>query len=399
MKTTIKKILDEHTKIKPDINFSKKIRTFRLRWLHKSPEYIQFLSSNLTGVYLIVFSANDDKKLTDVLDINPRYIEREARNDPDIDMKNHVAPNPLYMSLLYSAHLITNSNYLSDKRKEEVITDLFHIMAYKMIGSMFSRFFSLHSVDINVAKIVYERLSYSYLIKKPHIANWGGLIDHAAKSVLPGGIHYERIKKFDTLGYVNAVNGIQGSFKSVLKYIYRITDAVDKENKVARSKGLSTTSVIETLEDGNSNIKDLNTNGNLLLTKIRDSFSRADDFIDDDLIKVACSVNSKIATDDLRTTLKYLTTNDADKMSELLKPVIEGSIEYLRTKNIIEPRKNIVDTLTVLKGYWRGTSDSRKNVKAFISKASKRATGRKTSWFVNALTICVIIYIFLKAIV
>lgn len=397
MDVTIKEVLDKSIRTKVDKRFYKDMYTFKLKWLHKSPEYMQFLSSNLTGVYMIAFSSIDDENLMNILGIDPKFVARECGKDKDINTDFEVSPNPIYMTLMYMMHRTMITPVLSSKAKEELVVMLFEIMSYKMLGSMFSRFFSRHTVNINVAKSVYERLSYSYLIKKERIGNWEGVIRHSANSVLKGGIHHDRIMGFKTLDYVSAVNGIQGSFKSVLKYIFSVTLEVDKEKKEGNN-GLSTTSIIGTMEDGTSDIKDLNTNGNLLYNGIRTSFENKSDFLDGDLIQVICHVNNKIEDDHLKTTLEYLVDRGGKEFEVHLKTIVEESLEYLRSKNVIEPRKDIIGTLNVLRGYWRGSDKVRDKVKKHISDKARRATKRKTPWFLNALTICVILYVFLKTI-
>lgn len=396
MSLTIKNVLDKNIKLKIDNKFYKSIYGFKLHWLHKSPEYMQFLSSNLTGVYMIVFSSIDDENLMNLLGVDAKYIGRECGKDVDINTDFEISPNPIYITLMYMMHRTMIAPVLSSKSKEELTTMLFQLMSYKMLGSMFSRFFGRYNVNINVAKSVYERLSYSYLIKKDRIGNWEGVINHSAKSVLKGGIHHERILGFKTLDYVRAVNGIQGSFKSILKYIFNVTLEVDKERK-EDNNGLSTTSIIGVLEDGGSDIKDLNTNGNLLYNGLRNCFDHKDDFVDSDLIKVVCYVNNKIEPEHLNLTLKYM-VDHSKGVDEHLRSIVEESLEYLRSKDIVEPRKDIIGTLNVLRGYWRGSDRTRDKVKKYVSDKAKRATKRKTPWFLNALTICTILYVFLRTI-
>lgn len=58
----------KNLKVKIDKNLIHELKMFRLKWSTKGDDYIDFLGSNLTGVYKVRFSSLDDNFLmNDVL--------------------------------------------------------------------------------------------------------------------------------------------------------------------------------------------------------------------------------------------------------------------------------------------------------------------------------------------
>jgi len=70
-----------------DKNFVKELRRYRLNWSQKSDDYINFLSSGLTGVYPVRFSMIDEDNLYKLLRVNQKDLKRVVRQSKIAAMK------------------------------------------------------------------------------------------------------------------------------------------------------------------------------------------------------------------------------------------------------------------------------------------------------------------------
>jgi len=305
----------------------------------------------------------------------------------DIDPTRNVSSNATYLSLVYLMYKFAQTK--DAKLTEEAIRELHFIFTIKALGSMFYRFFS-YNLDVATAKASYEKLSNRFIIKK--VGSWHKVIDYRAGDVLPNGVYYDRLYNLNTIEATKIVAGIHGGFKSMLIYIFGVITEVIKERSA-----ISTTSIIESMEDGDA-IRDDVDSPSLFINYISSIITHPNDVINSDYIHLIVVVSKNITDDNLKEVIRYFSINYDHKNDYILKQIIEQSIGYLRSKGVMHPAKDIIKALNLLRGYWSSGNVENKKLKDDIKVICYKATGRKTSWLLSSLTISTILYLYLRSI-
>lgn len=373
--------------VKVDKYLVKELRKLRIAWCQKSDDYINFLASNLTGVYVVRYSDIDENKFYRLMRVDARALKKETHMLEDIDPTRNISSNSTYLSFVYLMHRFS---LLSDKKiRDEGMRELHFLCSIKALGSMFYRFFPF-AADPNAAKAVFEALSNRFIIKQ--VGSWQKVIDYRSNDVLENGIYYDRIKNINTEYGTKIVAGIHSGYKSMLIYIYGVIMKIDKSKD---SIGL--TSIIESLEDGD-HIRDNIDSPSLMTDYLVRILPYPNDLINGDLIHLVVVISKNISKDALRDVIHYSSKNYTHEDKEMYSQILENSVAYLTSKRVIDPTKDIMKSLNMLKGYWSSGNKENIKLKNKIRVYCYKATGRKTSWLLSSLTISFIIYIYLRTI-
>ena len=382
-------VYDKHfNNITVDKKFLKELQIFRIKWSQKSDDYINFLSGNLTGVYPIRFSSIDEANLYKLFKVDMKSLKYDSDRLRDIVPSRNVTSNVTYLSLVYLMHKFS---LLKDaKVREEGLSELHFIFSVKALGSMFYRFFP-YNLDIPTAKATYENLSNRFIIKK--VGSWQKVIDYRAEDVEAKGIYYDRIVNLNTIDATKVISGIHSGYKSMLVYIFRVIKEV-----IEKRGSISTSTIIENIEDGTA-IKDNIDSPHLVTTYLQSIITYPNDFVNTDLVHIIIMITKNVTDESLITALQYISNNYDKKTNEQVELIINQTMEYLRHKDITNPTKDILLTLNAVRGYWSTGDTTLKKTKDFLKVVSYKATNKRTSWLLSSLTIGVIIYIYLRAIV
>jgi len=408
----VKSFFKSELSINIDSGFLNKIRNFRLSWINKSDEYIEFLGSNLVGAHTIRFSENDDDKLAnDVYDL-PGFkdIQKEFYKVNDINKSFKVTSNVIYNILTYSAADAYNSNVTSKEFKEKVVKETMLIMQYKMFSSLYFRYFN-YKVDNNIATTVYEHLSHKFIIKKKH--SWGEVFNYRVETILDKhNPNNKRLRRFTTEDSVRIISDIQTKNRSLLIAIYGVLVQVKEEKEIIKQQD-------STFIGGEANekqVKEVNNDAFNYINKIQNIKYNKNDFIDTDIITVIdklfpntnkdilSTMISNVCEQKLHNKLKVTIKkykNDKDPYNELLKDILILSFDYLNRLNLnITEVNNLPKSILLLKNYWSSSKVNNKDmkeVKKYIYYLSMITTGRKTKWILSTTTIMFILYIYIKA--
>ena len=125
MKKQILEVFEEHLKhIVFDKTFFNNVMKFRLNWVHKSLEHMDFLGSNLLGVNKVVFSALDEEMFfLELLKVDYNDLKHDIHSLQDIDVNRKVSSNVMLLTLTYLMHGFTGSKLLP-KEKESAIKEV-----------------------------------------------------------------------------------------------------------------------------------------------------------------------------------------------------------------------------------------------------------------------------------
>jgi len=382
--------------VKPGTELTHRLKMFRLTWSQKDSQYIEFLGSNLMGAHQIRFSTNDEDLIfIDILNVDKNILKTDIFNLEGIDRTWKVTSNNVYLTIVYLIHAYAVS-HLSPQEKEEGIRECYYVFAYKAISSLLSYYFSFQ-VDIGLAKAVYERLSNRFLLKR--LGNWQSVFEYRALDVLPNGLHYPKILTLSTDDAVKIVADLQGRIRELVKNIYSVLMEVKDNNEKINS-----TSMINTNDEEGDSIKDNTTRPDIYIGYIRNIFNKPNDFVNDDLVYLICSIFPKLDSVKFVDTLKYLSQNITPARGseeDFIENSINLSLQYLRSKNIVNNyNEQAYEIIKHLKGFWSSSSVKDplvKKTKNVLFAHTKKATGKKTTWLLASISISTILYIFVRS--
>jgi len=394
----IKEVLDKRFQgVKFDKELMNSIKTYRIGWMQKSPEYMEFLGGVLIGTAPIRYSTRDEDDLfVDILNLDMVSMRSELYNVKGINKKWNISSNPYYLTLGYIIHRFSTSTSIG-KYKEEAIKETYLVWAYKIVGSLIAYYFKFETTEA-IAKATYEKLSNKYLIKK--YSSWQELFEYRSKDLLPTGLHNKRILNYTTDDAIYIANDVQGRIRDTIKHIYKVM-----LNIIEDDGSIVSTSMIEDIGE-TSTTTAITDRPDKLITYLNGIVTKPNDFVNDDLIYLVTVVLNNIKPDTLKATLLHMSNNYYTKKqhNQLASDIINNSINYLHGKSLhTDYSSRVMEVMKHLRGYWASSSTSTKdktiiNIKKDIDKEVKLATSIKTPHVIISHTIGVIIYTFLRSI-
>lgn len=405
MKNTVRKMYKDIKDVyahhlagmKFDIKLYTAIRNFRIGWSVKSPDYIEFLGSNLLGVQAIRYSTLDDETFfNDILGIDLKILKMDLHALNGINSNWKVSSNPTYLTLIYLMYAFINSNDIG-KNTQAVLDELYYIFAYKTISSKITHGFK-HQVKESIAKATYERLSNRYILKK--VGSWQKLFEYRAGDVDNSkGLHYKNLTRLDTDKAVIIINDLQGRINDVFKNIYGVMmEIINGDGNAINNSSLNTTNA-----EGEESIADITDRPDKYITYLKDIIGKPTDFVNNDVLVLTCSVMNNDETELVKKVLIDMSNEKLDKdMTEVINVVILNSISYLKSNNIESNYvDNLMEVLISLKGYWSSSRITEKDsveVKKILNKIVSKSIHKKTKWLIVTIVINIILFIFIRSI-
>lgn len=400
MMENLKSLFDRiYSGVNFDQNLVNKIRVFKLTWISKTDDYIDFISSPLIGVYRVRFSSRDESEFfNNVLGVNGEMVQREMDSSNLVPKNFKVARNAFNATLIYMVHrfysMPCDKDYLN-----KTIVEVYNILSLKMLGSIFSNFFP-YDVDLGIAQTVYQNLSDKYMIKKE--GSWERVLNKMAELLYPTDIHGNRLRSFDTGDYIRVINDVNTRLRSIVKNyagaIYTVVnDPGEKDKKILSS------SMLQEGEEGET-IRDLMVGANIKVDYVRMIIPSPNDFINDVKIKLVCGIMGNVKPDKLKTVLTYISLNNAfPKQGEVdfISVSVKQSISYLQAKGLDgDVNKRVVETLKVLKRYYSASKVKIVDViktKEYLDNVVRTALMDAKGWLPAPIVIAVMLYIFLSS--
>jgi len=409
----VKEFFEKNLQVKIDKKLINELKMFRLQWVTKSDEYIEFMGSNLTGVHSIRFSTLDDNKLmNDIFLIEDiTKLQKDFYNVKGIEKKFKVGGNVIYHLLTYVTRYLIKDKTLDKDIRELGMRESVYILQYKMFSSLYWRYFQ-YNVDEHIAVTVYERLSYKFILKR--LNSWGEVFSYRVDQNLDKKwTYYPKYLRYTTEDAIRIVTGVQSKTRANLQMIYKVLIEVVQNKEFITGDGLTYTGG----ENNEKQIKDVGGSSNNYINNISKIKYSQPDFIDRDLITITTNIfNNKIDNDILFKFLKNMSNeslhrkikirlkrykNDKDGYDKVLQDILSISFEYLQKINInISDRSNIPEALMALKNFWSGSkaeTQKMKDIKQYLKNMIVITTGRKTVWLVITLALCFILYVFIRS--
>lgn len=400
-KYALKELMDrefEHVKI--DKDFYKQIMLFVINWENKSPEYQEFVNSPLIGVHTIAFSTKDEGHLfSDILRVDKDQLQQKIYGVEGINKSFLVSSNVINITLTYLMHkvLITTNDI-------ETMVNLYKIFSYKQIGSMYYNFFRF-PLDRDKAVSTFEELSDRFLIKK--FGSWEKVITYQAELMLVeekklsnkgNKSNREKIKDFETLEVVAAINDMNGRMKDTLCKLAEV--------------------LYKTIADKNSTLKSINPNQDLgdgeigLTSMVGGEYSNTQylysiidsrqDFMSKIAIDLVYQYVKKVDKNKFERTLEYLTEVGVNRDSDddYIGRTMSEAVEYLNRQGIRgDYISRLGSCLKKLNGYFRTATVKSKpllEAKEILKKHTQDALGITTRSTISTIVIGIMLYLFVR---
>lgn len=373
----IKETMEKYyNKVIVDDELLSKVISTRLAWINKSPEYSEFLGSNYIGVHNVVYSEEDESIFfNDLLEIDQVLLKQDINNTKGIDKTFQVTSNPFYLTCVYFCYKTYKSKLPNDK-KILLIKNFYYFFAYKVITSIFSHFFSKYKPTEPQMRMVVERMSNKFLLKR--LGSWNEVLEYKAGSLLPNGLHYQRLLKLNSDNIVRIISTLQVELKDMIKNIYSILMEVNEDNESVKS---ASNSFID--ESGNEKIQDITYNPDKYPTYLKSISGIPNDFVNYDLIYLIASLTNKLTEEQIKKMILLLT--EFEKRDYIIDVICKECFNYLYSKGIkSEYNRRITEVILHLKTYFNtslANKDEMKKVRTLIDKMVR--TGMKIRVRVN----------------
>ena len=392
-------------------NLLRELKSFKNNWIKKRESHINFLGGNLLGPDEIIFSDADRITYFDIIGIyEPKELAVDILKLKDIkDLKikaesegkkgeRKVSFDEFNLSIIWLCHEFSLLYKDNIKKYHEAVDLIYFIYAVKVFGSRYILFFSKYSLDVDTAKIAYEKLSGKFLIKK--YDNWDKVIQHLGKKLYStddSGFD-SRVRNMNTLDSLYIAQDLHGSITSIFKNIYAEIDLVKKAGEKLR-----TTSSVDTTGDEDQ-IRDILDSPVSYVEYMKNIVVSQASFVDFAVVDIITAIYPKINDKIFKQTLTAISMyalEDKNINEYFIEMPILLSIEYLGSSSGNNYTSNIESVVVALKNYWSSSSVKQKDVnttKDNIRKFLEKNTTYTSKHIVSNMVLAIIMYIFIKAV-
>lgn len=373
---------------------------FRIAFVNRSPDSLEFFGSNLIGNIKITFTTRDKEIVfEDILGVGIETVDYYIKTDALINKDFKISSDVFNLTMVYLAHMFFNCKLLSEEERKLAAKTSILLFLYRCITAILNWYFK-YPISRDKAEAIYAELSNRYLIKK--LGSWGAVLDYRAEDMLnKSNPNFKAILAFTDDDVVKYINDSQGRIKDTFKNIYTV---FDKINKSGEKIATSTSSTQKGLE-GEEEMIDLagGADGyiNYLLGVLPDKHS----FIKKEVLDIISNVVKTTQRKYIEKTLVYLSEGMSDTkaskiIEEFVRIILTHSYDYLKdNKYLSKNSKNIIAILGKLKGVYmasRNNEDTMLTIRDMGDTLVKDAIGKINSQATAATRSAVVLYICLR---
>lgn len=397
---TIKQIFDEHfDSIKFNKNLYKEVYQFKMGFMSKSEEAIEFFGGNLIGVHVVKFTPSDENRYLGLFDLDTSSLNELVNQMDGVNKSFNVAGNSFNVLAPYLAHKFLTSSYLSDKDKLGAATDVAMVMNIRFLTGLMNYYFR-YPIDKETSEAIYAGLSFKYAIKQA--GSWGALLENRSKdSVIKESIHYKTLTKMnDDAGVAYFITDSQGRLRDMMKNLYR-------EFKQVKDDGsrISKKSSVEVGLDGVESFKDSVTGLSAYNKYIYNILPDKNSFIRSELLAVVADLVPSLQTKQLIELLGWMSDNYMDAKYSFVTRLIDLSLVYsfnytLTKVNILHNPQDLGFFLTTLRGGYLSSKSKEPDLlelRDLGDKIVKESLKIKSKSTVTSLRLSLFLYICLRA--
>lgn len=378
-----------------DVNFIKKLSLYRLRWVQKNPDHIEFFGGNLLGVQVVRFTDTDrDQWFDEILHVDQHHLTEELLQLPSVNSDFKVSSDTMNISCAWLLHAIYVSPKIDKAMKHQGMMDVALVLQYKFLTSRLFRHFR-YPADRETAEATYASLSNKYAIKQ--LGSWNAVLNQRSEDLLsPEGLHFNAIVKMDhDPDVIYLLNDTQGRIRDMLKNIYDVFLTIHHQGVRIQS----TSSIVD--YDGDAMLKDKN--GNLLkyTRYLHALVTDKGSFVRDELFGIIEKLMYTTPPRLFRETLYWISDNyrqsGAKKIEDLLNEVLIHAFDYLsEDRATMSSHPDLPTLLARLRGVYTSSRSIDPALFSLREKAEwcvKQATGNKNESVIASVRTAVLLYI------
>lgn len=396
---TIRDIFDSELKhLKFDDELAKKIRNFKINFIHRNRDHAAFFGGNLLGVQVVRFLDSDvETWFEEILQADELVLQEEIWDLPTVNKEFIVSSNIFNQTCVYLTYKFNNSS-MPVAKKREVMIDVLTILQIKFMTSLLYRYFR-YPADKSLAEATYASLNNKFAIKEH--GSWLKVLEQRAiDTISPQSIHLAAINQMrPDFAVINMLNDMQGRVRSYVKNVYAVMELV----RHAGGKINVTSNVVG--HDGEEILRD-STKGVITYTQyVKSVISDKRSFIRDELLspvlKAMPSANERFTV----AALEYLSDNyhkkDHQTIAKILDLAMVHSFHYLaNNRQTLRANTDLIDMLVRLRGAYtssRSTDPYLLEMRELTEKVIRPAVKTKTQSVVASVRTAVLLYIVLRA--
>lgn len=340
--------------VKWDDQLAKELYLFRVQYVTKSREHMEFFGGNTLGVQIVHFKDADRNKFLDIFDLNYDDLKYAIKNATNIVHKYLVAGDPLNLLMMYTIHRYTVERNISEKTRKQAKHDTASIFFQRCIAILLSDYFH-YPADPKIAQTAYSNLSKKFLIKE--LGSWNRVIDYRADALIAkSSPHVKTFERFDDGNKIQyAVKDSQGRIKSLILGYYSELETVRIEGGA-----IGITKSTSTNEEGDEVLSVKTKSPENHVYYLRQVLTDPQTFVVEELLKVVGKNNTNTSVRAVRSVLVWMSENfSSPKHHKLIddfvvKTVVQA-VFFLNT--VIEPTKqqDLAYVITQLKNLFLST--------------------------------------------
>lgn len=396
---SIREIFDkELAHLKFDKDLAKKIKNYKINFIHRNRDHASFFGGNLLGVQVVRFLDTDTERwFEEILQADELVLQEEIWDLPTVNKEFIVSSNIFNQSCVYLTYKFNNSS-LPMAEKRDAMIDILTVLQIKFITSLLFRYFR-YPADKALAEATYASLNNKFAIKEH--GSWLKVLEQRAiDTISPQSIHLAAINQMrPDFSVINMLNDMQGRVRSYVKNVYAVMELV----RHSGGKITVTSNVVG--HDGEEILRD-STKGVIVYTQyIKSIISDKRSFIREELLgpvlKAMPSANERFTV----AALEYLSDNyhkkDHQSIAKILDLAMVHSFHYLaNNRQTLRANTDLIDMLIRLRGAYTSSRSSDPyllEMRELTEQIIRPAVKTKTQAVVASVRTAVLLYIVLRA--
>jgi len=377
MAENLKEVFDTECK---DLTISpalvKKINAYRIGFVTRSQDHIDFFGGNLLGVHPVRFRPSDrDAWFHEIMETDETVLANQISKLESYVPTFKVASDTMNNACVWMMHAIFNSPRLDAKQKHQGMLDVALMLNYKFFTSRVFRLFE-YPADPDVAAAAYNELSKKFALKQ--LGTWARVFEARSEEIISThSIHYFTITMMDDdIAVRYLLSDTSGRIRDIIKNIVDIQFRLAKQG----TKISSTSSLIQHDKDQilKDRVNSINVYGRYLSSIITDKRAFIKPIVGD-------VITSFMPTMDPRyfyKTLEWISDNyrkrSGQTLEQLSKDILVHAFGYLyENRQVMKNTSDLAMILSRLKGTYTASRNGdpallklRKDMEGVVQKAT-----------------------------
>ena len=384
--------------VKWDDKLAKAIYLFRVQYVTRSRDHMEFFGGNLLGTNIVNFKDSDRNKFLDLFDIDYDALKVAIKRSTNIVHRFLVAGDPLNLLMMYGIHRFSVERNISEKTRKQGKYELASIFFQRCLAILISDYFHFVA-DAKIVQAAYSNLSKKFLIKE--LGSWNKVVDYRALALVDkSSPHTKTFELFDDGNRIQyAISDSQNRIKSLILGYYSEIEMVRHEGgSISIQRSTSTD------EEGEEvlTVKAKSVEGHVFY--LRQLLSDPQTFVVEELLKVVGKSNTNTSVRAVRSVLVWMSENYSTPkhhklVDDFVSKTIVQAVHFLNTN--IEPskHKDLPYVLTQLKNLFlstRSVDPDLLEIRELGEKIVVLSQGKLSNSLMMATRTAVIIYICLR---